>query len=280
MTLGTGATGCGSLLWSKYIEPQWVEVTTTRVSLPRLDPAFATYRIVQLSDLHVDGVWMNTDRLGSIVENTNALHPDLVVMTGDFVTGLHRDSRAVLSRLQSIQARDGVFAVLGNHDHWTSADIIRSYLHEYGIRELADQVHTIVRGSALLHVIGMDDLWPSNRTLQPVWAHQGRLTSLLAGLPATGAAILLVHEPDFADVAASTGRIDLQLSGHTHGGQVRLPWSGAVRTAPLGEHYIAGCYRVQSMQVYTNRGLGMIPPRIRFNCRPEISLFICSPGSP
>ncbi len=278
LTLGA-VTGGSSLLYSRRIEPQWMDVTTTTFHLPRLDRAFTDYRIVQLSDLHVDGVWMTKERLASIVERTNEQRPDLVVITGDFVTRLHSETGEVLSALRQLQGRDGVFAVLGNHDHWTSAATVRAHLREHGIHELSDQVHTIVRGSAMLHLIGMDDLWPSSHVVHPVWAHQERLTSLLAHLPTTGAAILLVHEPDFADVAASTGRIDLQLSGHTHGGQVRLPWSGALRTAPLGEKYIAGRYTIQSMQHYTNRGLGMVPPRIRLNCRPEIATFICQPGS-
>jgi predicted MPP superfamily phosphohydrolase len=91
-----------------------------------------------------------------------------------------------------------------------------------------------------------------------------------------GAAILLVHEPDFADIAATAGRIDLQLSGHTHGGQVRIPGYGALHLPRLGKKYQAGLYQVNTMLHYTNRGLGMMEPQVRFNCRPEITVFTCN----
>jgi predicted MPP superfamily phosphohydrolase len=92
-------------------------------------------------------------------------------------------------------------------------------------------------------------------------------------LPADGAALLLAHEPDFADTSAATGRFDLQLSGHSHGGQVRVPLVGAPRLPPLGRKYPIGVYQVGSMLQYTSRGVGMIPPRVRFCCRPEIALL-------
>jgi predicted MPP superfamily phosphohydrolase len=96
-----------------------------------------------------------------------------------------------------------------------------------------------------------------------------------AGMSSLGATVLLVHEPDFADIAATTQRIDLQLSGHTHGGQIRIPGYGALLLPHMGKRYQAGLYHVESMLHYTNRGLGMLSPQIRLNCRPEITVFVC-----
>ena len=116
------------------------------------------------------------------------------------------------------------------------------------------------RGRAGLHLAGVDD----------VRAGAARLDDVLARLPPTGCAILLAHEPDFADTAAASGRFDLQLSGHSHGGQIVLPFIGAPILPRMGRKYPTGCYTVRNMALYTNRGLGVIP---RVNCRPEISVF-------
>jgi predicted MPP superfamily phosphohydrolase len=106
-------------------------------------------------------------------------------------------------------------------------------------------------------------------------SYQEKFQAVVRKIPEQGAAILLVHEPDFADVAAKAQRFDLQLSGHSHGGQVRLPWLGALRLPPLGRKYSCGLYRVGEMWQYTTRGLGMKPPQVRLNCRPEITMITC-----
>jgi predicted MPP superfamily phosphohydrolase len=124
-------------------------------------------------------------------------------------------------------------------------------------------VHTLERGGSLLHIAGVDD----------VWERQDRLDLVLDRLPAEGGAILLAHEPDFADTSAATGRFDLQISGHSHGGQVIAPFAGPLRLPHLGRKYPLGLYRVGDMLQYTNRGVGMVYPYVRFNCRPEITLF-------
>jgi len=154
-------------------------------------------------------------------------------------------------------------AVLGNHDHWTDADMIHRVIKESGMVDLTNTVHTLDRRSAPLHLAGVDDIWEEH----------DRLDDVLAQLPYDGAAILLAHEPDFADTSAASGRFDLELSGHSHGGQVILPFVGPLRLPYLGRKYPLGRYQVGPMIQYTNRGVGMISPRVRFNCRPEITVF-------
>jgi predicted MPP superfamily phosphohydrolase len=271
---GVGVTGIGTFYYSKAVEPAWFDTTYLTLRLPHLTPAFRGYRLVQISDIHVDSTFMTADRLAGLVQVVNGLQADLLVITGDFVTYYMPADRVILSELRHLQAKDGIFCVLGNHDHSSGVRWVRFCLQGTHVQELNNTTHTIRRGDEMLHLVGMDDLWPANRgTPQPVWTHLSLLQHITASLPEQGAAILLVHEPDFADVAAQVGRYDLELSGHSHGGQVRLPSVGALRLPPLAHKYPCGLYRVESMIHYTNRGLGMISPRVRLNCRPEITVF-------
>jgi predicted MPP superfamily phosphohydrolase len=274
-----GATGIveGALLYGTTVEPDWLEVVTIPIHLPRLDPVFRGYRIVQLSDIHADTTWMDVQRLASIVQVANSLRPDLVLITGDFITYVHVRMHETLSALKALQAPDGIFAVLGNRDYLDDPTELRSLLPAYRIQELKNRTHTLYRNGAMLHLVGMDDLWEQTDHYHlPMLSLKGVLTSLLQSLPTSGPTILLAHEPDFADVAATTGRIDLQLSGHTHGGQVRIPGHGAITLPNGGKKYQIGLYHVNTMIHYTSRGLGMITPQIRINCRPEITVFICN----
>lgn len=245
------------------IGPDWVEVKPISLAMPRLAPQFHNYRLVQISDLHTD-ISMTSARLAWVVELINRQQPDLVAITGDFVSyeaGPYLDEMAIaFSRLTP---RDGTVAVLGNHDYWTDVTFIRQALRQGGMIDLNNIVYTLRRGEALLHIAGVDDFWEN----------QARLDEVLAQLPAEGAAILLAHEPDFADISAATGRFDLQLSGHSHGGQVIIPFIGPLARPPYSLKYPLGCYRLGQMWLYTNRGLGESSIRVRINCRPEITVF-------
>ncbi|HTK08671.1 MAG TPA: metallophosphoesterase [Ktedonobacteraceae bacterium] len=281
--VGTTATGAllaggSAIAYANYIEPGWIEIVQQSLHLPRLDAAFGGYRLIQISDLHADdtwhgSVWIDRTRVAELVQLINEQNADAVVITGDFVTRIKKRTPDTLSPLRELRTRDGVYAILGNHDHWSGPQAVRKLISQYGIHDLSDTSHTLRRGTAQFHLVGMDDLWPEYGPVAPVWSHQARLRRILRNVPTEGAAILLVHEPDFAEVAAATGRFDLQLSGHTHGGQVQLPFYGVLRVPPLGERYPAGLYHVRSMHHYTNRGIGMVEPHVRFDCRPEITVF-------
>ena len=263
LALGTAALGVGGVVYARSVEPEWIEVTRLRLRLPRLAPAFRGYRLVQISDIHMDR-WMTRDRLAGVVRLANEQEADLVVLTGDYVThGVRRRLEDLVHGLGALRGHDGVVGVLGNHDHWSSADFARQALRRAGAVELSNRVHRIRRGDAILHVAGVDDYWTGH----------ARLDTVLGQLPAGGAAILLAHEPDFADESAPSGRFDLQISGHSHGGQVRLPLLGAPILPPFGQKYPMGLYRVDGMLQYTNRGVGMLSPRVRLNCRPEITVY-------
>jgi predicted MPP superfamily phosphohydrolase len=261
--LGTGLLGAGGYIYTNQVEPGWVEITQISLALPHLAPEFDGYRIAHISDIHMD-IWMPRDRLSQAVEMVNRQSPDLVVITGDFFTGREGYFAADLAaELRALAPRQATLAVLGNRDHWPETTVVRQVLTQSGIVELSNAVYTLRRGGAMLHIAGVDD----------VLEHHARLDRVLEQLPADGAAILLAHEPDFADASAATGRFDLQLSGHSHGGQVIIPFRGPLVLPPHARKYPVGRYQVGEMVQYTNRGLGMVTPHIRFNCRPEITVF-------
>jgi uncharacterized protein len=248
-------------VYAHKIEPNWLEITNNTVELSKLDRAFNGYRIVQITDLH-SGDGIDRHQLEAVVEAVNAQQPDLVVITGDHVSRLPRQHVELLDTLAKLQPRDLTISILGNHDVYNDPTPIRAAIKQAGITLLENSIYTIKRGNATLHIAGVGD----------VFSEQDKLDRVLAQLPATGAAIMLAHEPDFADEAAATGRFGLQLSGHSHGGQIRIPFYGGY-LPELARNYPLGRYQVGNMTQYTSRGIGMIKIYARFNCRPEISVF-------
>jgi uncharacterized protein len=248
-------------VYSHKIEPIWFEINQIDLALPKLDRAFNGYRIVQISDLHAgDGI--DRAHLEKVVAAVNDQNPDLVVITGDHVSRKPRQHVELLDTLAKLHPRDRTISVLGNHDVYNDPEPIRKAIQQAGVTLLENTVYTIERGGAKLHIAGVGD----------VFAQQARLAEVLAQLPATGAAIMLAHEPDFADEAAATGRFGLQLSGHSHGGQIRLPFYDGY-LPEFARNYPLGRYQVGQMIQYTNKGIGTIKIYARFNCRPEISVF-------
>jgi len=257
--------GVGGFVYSGWIEPNALTVTDIPMPIPNLPEAFEGYRLVQISDIHA-GTWMNRERFMTVVERINGLNPDMVAITGDYVTGgrINWFADILIEPLSSIVATDGVVTVLGNHDHWTDPGGVREIINTVNIRELQNDSLVLERDSAKLAIAGVDDVWEGLADID-------RVVSTLpeADVPA----ILLAHEPDYVDQVAETGRFALQISGHSHGGQIRLPLLGAPILPKLGKKYPIGRYQVRDMVQYTNRGVGMIPPTMRFGCPPEITVF-------
>jgi predicted MPP superfamily phosphohydrolase len=242
----------------------WVDITHHCIPLPGLHPQLQDYRLVQISDFHI-GTWITAQHLHEVVELVNQQQPDLVAITGDFVT-YHPNGHArdLVDTLNKLAPRDATLAVLGNHDHWTDPRMIRSIIDEIGAVDLSNRVFTVQRGEGKLHFAGVDDYMDGH----------DRLDLVLAQMPANHeAAVLLAHEPDFADVSSASGRFGLQISGHSHGGQICLPWLGSTFLPRYARKYPSGYYRVGEMSLYTNRGLGTAEFNLRWNCRPEISVF-------
>ncbi len=259
----------GGLGYSILFGPAQFTIETVHLKLPRLPRAFAGLRIAQMSDIHM-GSWMNLDRFQQVADLVLAQKPDLLLITGDFLFGhnFNEASRGhlkdLITVLSPLAATLPSFAVLGNHDYWTEPEAVREMLRACQITELTNTVFTLTRGSENLHLCGVDDVWEGNV----------RLEDVLSQLSDDSAAILLAHEPDFADTSAATEGFDLQVSGHSHGGQVVIPFYGPPFLPYLGQKYPSGLYKVGDMFQYTNRGVGtgMLP--VRFNCPPEITLLI------
>lgn len=268
MVLGSVAMAAGGWTYITKIEPTWVDFTEVKLRLPRLNEAFEGFRLVQITDIHMS-VALPAEKLMEVCDLVLEKQPDLVVMTGDYLYRRRRIQQTIDSFIGAVQKLTHavpVVGVLGNHDYRTGASRMRQMLAAAGIRELQNDVMSIERGGSQLHIAGVDDPWMG----------RPQLDTVVAQLPKQGAAILLAHEPDYADKSSATGRFDLQLSGHSHGGQVVLPLIGPPLLPHMGEKYPSGLYQVGTMLQYTSRGLGMVDPFVRFNCRPEVTMFTLS----
>ena len=254
--------------YSDFGEPGAFAVETVHLTLKRLPRVFSGFRIAQISDLHMGG-WLNAQRLQHVVDLVLAQKPDVLVITGDFLKGRSftestEQGLADLIRILSpVTSLIPTFAVLGNHDYWTNPRAIRSMLRECGITDLTNTAFAVNRQGKKIYLCGVDDIRYGNV----------RLNDVIAKLEADSAAILLVHEPDFADESAATGKFDLQISGHTHGGQIVIPFWGPPVLPPSGRKYPSGLYKVGDMFQYTNRGVGTDTISTRINCPPEITVF-------
>jgi hypothetical protein len=240
-----------------------IETTQLSIPLPFLDPIFNGYRLAQISDIHL-GTMVKEQHLEEIVDLVNRLEPDTIAITGDFVSRTPEKFAQVLTTaLSKLKAKDFKIAVLGNHDHWTSADSIRTVLTNSSFLELRNTVLPLRRSLKTLYLAGVDDFL----------VDQDRIEKVLELIPEQSPAILLAHEPDFADISANSRRFGLQISGHTHGGQIQVPILSRFLLPPHGRKYPKGLYQINGMTLYTNRGLGTSWLQIRYRCPPEISVY-------
>ncbi len=243
------------------------DISDLPLKIPGLDAAFEGYRIVQITDLHL-GHWLSPERLDGVVQLVNQQAPDLIVMTGDFVSYVLKGiTDRMVAAFLALKPKEATLAVQGNHDHWMGPENMRAIFEASGVIELANDVYTIQRGDSRFHIAGVDDV--------TVGAHD--LEAVLEKLSDDAPAILLAHEPDYADVSAQTGRFALQLSGHSHGGQIVLPKIGALLRGPGFFKYPNGLYQVGEMMQYTNRGVGTHVFRLRYKCPPEITVITLKP---
>ena len=250
-------------IWRRTLD----EIDVTRIRLPvrGLPAALEGMVACQLSDLHVDRD-EDLERLVLAVGAVNAQQPDLVFLTGDYFTGpetMRRYLAGFREAVSALKPRLGVFAVAGNHDHWSSVERITEALKLAGVRVLANESHRVhVRGESLA-VVGIDDLW--SRRAEPSRA--------FAQVRPDECTVVLAHNPDTALYARHLSP-GVMLSGHTHGGVVRLPFYGSpLKLLRIGKQFYAGLNRYRDFYIYTNRGLGTYWLRIRINCRPEVSRF-------
>jgi predicted MPP superfamily phosphohydrolase len=269
MTAAIGSLALAGGLLGSYasrVEPQWPEVVRLTLPLPHLPSSLDGMTIAHISDLHAGKV-VTAPKIRRFVNLINSLQPDVIVITGDMLESAPKSASMCARELGQLCAPQGVYAIMGNHERRLLGDQAQEPFRQAGLNVLCNAAQRIGVDGDALWIVGLDDL---------VTRH-GDLALALRGVPDRACKVLLAHEPDFADQAARFP-IDLQLSGHTHGGQVRLPGIGPLILPVLGRKYPMGLYRVGNMWVYTNRGLGVASPPVRFNCRPEITLLTLHAG--
>jgi uncharacterized protein len=248
-------------------------VTRVEIRLRRLPQEFDGFTIAQLSDLHYEEHF-SVVPIRKGVELVNELRPDLIVLTGDYVTvpmvdyrrstayRFARNAGPCAELLSQLRAPAGTFAVLGNHDGSSDPGFIVHSLQSHGIPVLMNRSLPLERGRARIWLAGIDDVLDGRPDLG----------AALRQIPSGEVTILLAHEPDFADQVVFAP-VDLQLAGHSHGGQIWIPGIGAPWLPQLARKYPRGLYQIGRLTLYTNLGIGTIRVPVRLNCPPEVTLI-------
>jgi predicted MPP superfamily phosphohydrolase len=264
----------GLAVYSTAIERHWLETTRLEVALADLPQVFDGMRIAQLSDIHLDE-YTEPFFLRHIIDRINLLQADMVLLTGDYVSfGLSSVKFAVGAAWQCANILNGlecksVYAVLGNHDVAVGPREVTEALKDNGIQVLTNTCLPIERAGSRFWLAGLDD--PVKGVPDPDLAIPAAIRNVLHE-----PVVLMCHAPDYVDILQThpAGRaVDFMLSGHTHGGQVRLPVIGALELPAMGRKYIEGLFRLGRMQLYVNRGVGTVGVPFRLLCPPEITLF-------
>ena len=264
LTLSAGAMA-GSIaattgyLYANNVAEQPV-VEHIQIPLKNLPSALEGLRIVWLSDFHLYP-FTELDLLQQAAALAISLNPDVLILGGDYVTREAEAMFELVPTLSGLDAKYGVFSIIGNHDIWTNVNVIEKGLAEAGIPILKNEGVTLNINNTPLYLAGVDDGW----TGQP------DLAAAMSNQPDGATTVLLAHEPDLADQFSLDPRVSLQLSGHSHGGQIRFQGIGAYILPYLGQKYDMGLYRVNEMWLYTNRGLGNVTEPVRYNCAPEVT---------
>jgi predicted MPP superfamily phosphohydrolase len=245
------------------VEPHGFKVTHHTFAPPGLGAGWDGATIAQISDVHV-GRWSDFDDARRIVEMTNDLNPDIVALTGDYVSRASAITSALVEVFRDLRAKEK-YAVLGNHDYWTDAPRVAASLESAGIPLLTNQHALLRRGGDVLCLAGVNDSWSVDPPPDALAA--------LQGVPEDVPRIVMSHNPDYAEVVPSGVRIDLMLCGHTHGGQVRLPLLGPLILPIQHRKYAEGWVQGPHCPVFISRGLGMVTVPVRFHCPPELPLI-------
>ena len=248
----------------KKFNPKNIDLVEIDIELDNLGWNFHNYRILNLCDIHL-GQWINPEYLNDLIDYINTLNYDLVTLTGDYVSYvIDGYDKALKESFSKLEGRDGKFGVFGNHDHWMGSDKLNKIFKDSEIVNLNNDVVILERDGEKVNLAGVDSCTVCADNLDKV----------LAKLNNSYPTILLAHEPDFAKESSQTGKIDLQISGHSHGGQFIIPkFETTPFRGPNSTRYPVGLYRVNDMIQYTSKGLGTNSFRIRINCKPEITII-------
>lgn len=257
-TVGLGILGYGAAVRDH------VEVSRVDVKIANLPAVFDGLTIAQISDIH-HGPYTGLDYIHRCVEIANGLTPDVIALTGDFTYGGRKYVEPCAEILRGLKARVGIYAVLGNHDYYVGASQVARALKNAGCNVMIDSLDRIEHRGEKLWLAGVDDLYYGTTDVK----------RLLHDVQRDTARVVLAHNPDFIEeFAARSQHVDLMLSGHTHGGQIRFPVIGAPHvSSAYGQEYVIGLNHKDAMQIYTTRGIGTVTLPTRLDCPPEVVLF-------
>ncbi|WP_080874897.1 metallophosphoesterase [Oceanobacillus timonensis] len=255
----------GSYFYAREIEPALLTITEESISDPQIPKAFNQFKIVQFSDTHL-GFHYTLEQLETLISKINDLEPDLILFTGDLVDEPNNYdwNNKLIQLLKNLNAPNGKFWIYGNHDHGGyGTDILYETFEAADFTLLQNSATRIQQGDASFILAGLDDAMLGNPDI-------GKSIEERANSDFT---ILLAHEPDLAD-AVKEYPVDIQISGHSHGGQVRLPFIGHLYTPAYAEKYVQGKYTISDrLTLYVNRGIGTTRLPYRFLCRPELHTY-------
>lgn len=266
--LAAGGLSTGGYFYAREIEPRMLDITRHTIKSNVLPAGFDGVKIIQFSDTHI-GFQYTIEQLKKLVSEINGQNPDLIVFTGDLLDDPrhYTEGKSVISLLSQLDAPLGKYAVYGNHDHGGyGSDLYKQIMEQSGFTLLLNTSANIrlIDGS-LLWIAGIDDAMLGRPDLQ----------AAMSKIPKNSYTILLSHAPDKAAEAAEYP-IQVQLSGHSHGGQIQIPFYGPLVTPPFAEKFVEGFYtvgRAENLTLYVNRGLGTTRLPFRFLSQPELAIF-------
>lgn len=257
----------GGYYYAGHIEPKLLDINQFPIYNKYIPKGFNHFKIVQFSDTHL-GFQYDTQQLSSLVQKINKFKPDVIFFTGDLMDAPNKftEGDRIISLLKELRAPFGKFAIYGNHDHGGyGSNIYKSIIEQadFNLLQNSNQQLKLLDGSSI-YIIGVDDAMLGNPDIRMA----------LDGIPEDSFKILLSHAPDLAD-EASQFNIQLQLSGHSHGGQIKIPFVGALVKPPFAEKYHEGFYEISNtpLTLYVNRGIGTTRLPFRFLSKPELTVF-------
>jgi len=246
-----------------FIEPNISHISTNKLKVPYLPSALNGLKVVHLADLHYKPD-KDEGLLSSVVEKVNQINPDLIMLTGDYVDHDTSGIDPMLKYLAKLKSKHGILACMGNHDGWNAnGEYFKTKFEKNGIQFLINENTALKINNETLHIAATDFIWKGKP--DPI--------ATLKGIPSSAPLITMVHEPDYFDTMLEHRDHYLQLSGHTHGGQCRVPFINyAPKKVKYGKKYIYGEYTKENSSVFVTKGIGTTGIRVRFSCLPEIAL--------
>ncbi|MFB6465717.1 metallophosphoesterase [Cytobacillus sp. Hz8] len=258
----------GGYYYAHEIEPRFVETKKMVIQHSKIPSAFDGFKMIQFNDTHL-GFQYNLTQLKKITKQINALEPDIILFNGDLMDAPNqfKNPANIIPILQELKAPFGKFAIYGNHDHGGyGSNLYKDIMTKSGFTLLRNQAKKIeLLGNSSIYIVGIDDAMLGKPDLDKAFQN----------VPKEAYKILLSHAPDLADQSYPFGA-ELQLSGHSHGGQIKIPFLGALVTSPYGEKYIEGLFTIgkkNPLTLYVNRGLGTTRLPFRFLSRPELTVI-------